>query len=100
MAHKGDWVRVHSVVLTKELSETKVPGETGKVKLEKWVKGRLTCDAEIGEHVEVITRTGRTAEGCLVEVNPGFSPSFGDFVPELLEIGDTVRAIVFGEDKP
>ena len=48
MAHKGDWVRVHSVVLTKELRAPQVPDDTGKVPLEMWVKGRLTCDAEIG----------------------------------------------------
>ena len=64
-----------------------------------WIKGRLTADAEIGDTVTITTRTGRTVTGKLLEVNPRYAHDYGDFVPELLEIGDTVRDIVFGGDR-
>ena len=66
--------------------------------LEMWVKGHLTADAEIGDEVEIITRTGRHVRGKLLEVNPRYTHDYGEFVPELLEIGDTVRGILFGGD--
>jgi len=67
-----------------------------------WVKGRLKTDAEIGQEVTVVTRTGREVRGTLLEVNPTYTHSFGDFVPEILTIGDTVRQMVFGgaDDAP
>ena len=36
--------------------------------------------------------------GKLLEVNPRYTHDYGEFVPELLEIGDTVRGILFGGD--
>ena len=53
---------------------------------------------EIGDEVEIITRTGRHVRGKLLEVNPRYTHDYGEFVPELLEIGDTVRGILFGGD--
>ncbi|MEG1548239.1 MAG: 2-amino-4-oxopentanoate thiolase subunit OrtA [Clostridia bacterium] len=96
MAKKGDWVLTHTIVLTPQQRASQVPEDTHKVPLEMWVKGRLTADAAIGDEVSVITRTGRMASGTLLTVNPRFDHDFGDFVPELLVIGDTVREIVFG----
>ncbi len=98
MAKKGDFVLTHTVVLTPEQRAPQVPEDTHKVPLEQWVKGYLQNDAEIGAEVTVKTRTGRMVKGTLIEVNPRFTHDFGEFVPELLEIGDTVREIVFGGD--
>ncbi len=99
MAKKGDWVLTHTIVLTPDQRAPQVPEDTHRVPLEMWVKGRLTANAEIGEQVTVITRTGREVSGKLLEVNPCYRHDYGDFVPELLEIGDTVRGIVFGGEK-
>ena len=49
-----------------------------------------------GDAVTVKTYTGRTVEGTLVEVKPTFDHSFGDNIPELLEIGLQLRSILFG----
>ena len=84
MAKKGDWVLTHNIILTPQQRAPQVPEDTHGVPLEMWVKGHLTQDAEIGDEVEIITRTGRHVRG--------------EFVPELLEIGDTVRGILFGGD--
>ena len=48
--------------------------------------------------MEIITRTGRQVLGKLLEANPRYTHDYGEFVPELLEIGDTVRGILFGGD--
>ncbi len=96
MAKKGDWVLTHTIVLTPDQRAPQVPEDTHKVPLEMWVKGRLVQDAEIGDTVTVITRTGRSIAGELLEVNPRFNHDYGDFIPELLEISDIARDIVFG----
>ena len=99
MAKKGDWVLTHRIVLTPEQRASQVPEDTHHVPLEMWVKGHLMADAEMGETVKVTTRTGRLVEGTLVEVNPRYTHDYGEFVPELLEVGDTVRGILFGGEK-
>ena len=96
MAKKGDWVQIHNVVLRPEERSGSLPEDTKANPLEMWVKGHLVNDAEIGDEVEVVTRTGRIAKGELVKVNPYFEHNFGVFVPEVLEIDDMVRKLTFG----
>ncbi len=96
MAQKGEWALLHSVVLESAQRASQVPDDTHKVPLEQWVKGKLTAPARLGSLATIVTRTGREVMGTLLEVNPRFSHDFGDFIPELLEIDDTVRALVFG----
>ena len=98
MAKKGDWVRIHSVILTSEERSPAVPEDTKHVPLECWMKGYLQTDAQIGDAVFVTTRTGRVVSGELVEVDPHYSHSFGDFVPELQRAGDEAFAFLFGGD--
>ncbi len=95
-AKKGDWVKIHNIVFTPEQRAPQVPEDTKKVALETWVKGFVETDAEIGDLVKVKTYTGRDVEGTLVEIKPTFNHSFGDNIPELLEIGLQLRSILFG----
>ena len=99
MAKKGDWVQVHNIVLRPEERSSALPEDTQKHPLEMWVKGWLQNDAEIGEEVEIITRTGRHTTGTLVKEAPYFEHNFGVLVPEVLKIGDMVREITFGGNK-
>ncbi len=99
MAKKNDWVIIHRNILEPSGRSAAVPDDTKKVPLEMWVKGHLQSDAEIGDTVRVITRTGRIEEGKLLEVNPFYKHDFGKFVPELLAIDDQVRGILFGGEK-
>ncbi|CAM3264560.1 2-amino-4-oxopentanoate thiolase subunit OrtA [Vagococcus fessus] len=96
MFKKGEWVQVHSVVLTPEQRAPQVPDDTKKVPLEMWVKGFLLEDASKGDLVKVETVTNRIVEGTLVEARPTFTHSFGDFVPEILEIDKMLRSELFG----
>lgn len=98
MAKKGDWVRVHSVILQPGERAAAVPDDTKLVPLELWTKGYLDSDASLGDTVSVTTRTGRAVSGELVDETPHYSHSFGDFVPELQQAGDEAFCFLFGGD--
>lgn len=95
MAKKGDWVRIHKVVLPAAERTAKLPDDTKKVDFEMWVKGALMNDtAEIGDTVQVETAVGRIEEGTLIEVGPYYTHSYGKFVPEIIEIDKKLREIM------
>ncbi|MDR0357101.1 MAG: 2-amino-4-ketopentanoate thiolase [Clostridiales Family XIII bacterium] len=98
MIKKGEWVLIRKTILEPHERAPQVPDDTKKVPLIMWVKGRLQADAQIGDIVEIITQTGRVEQGALLEANPTYRHSFGEFIPELLVIGDQVREILFGGD--
>ena len=93
-AKKGDWVRIHNIVLEVGERATNIPEETQNVPLEMWDKGFLLNDsAIIGDKVKVETYIGRIVEGNLLEVNPYYKHDFGKCVPELLYIGRQAREL-------
>lgn len=96
MPKKGDWVLIHSQTLTAEKRAPQIPADTKEVSLEMWIKGTLEQDGEIGNFVKVKTMTGRLEWGVLVEVNPVYRHSFGEFVPQILEIGRHLEAALYG----
>ncbi|MBU5254658.1 2-amino-4-oxopentanoate thiolase subunit OrtA [Tissierella praeacuta] len=94
-AKRGDWVRIHNIVLEVGERATNIPEDTQNVPLEMWVKGFLINDsANIGDNVKVETYIGRTVEGKLLEVNPYYKHDFGKCVPELLYIGRQARELL------
>ena len=97
MAKKGDWVRIHTIVLKAEDRTGKIPEDTKACDLEMWTKGFLLEDAEIGDQVEIETAVGRIEKGELIEVNPYYTHSYGKFVPELIQIDKQLREIMGGE---
>ena len=99
MAKKGDWVRIHKVVLKAGERTAKLPEDTKVCDLEMWTKGTLLSDAEIGDEVEIETIVGRREKGELVEVNPYYTHSYGVFVPEIIEIDKQLREIMKRGDK-
>ena len=100
MSKKGDWVRIHNIVLRAEDRTAKIPEDTQKCDLEMWVKGSLIEDeAQVGDIVTVETATGRKEKGVLLEENPHYTHSYGDFVPEIIEIDKRLRKIMSGGDK-
>ncbi|HWQ79911.1 MAG TPA: 2-amino-4-oxopentanoate thiolase subunit OrtA [Anaerovoracaceae bacterium] len=99
MIKKGEWVRIHKIILEPSERAPQVPEDTKKVPLEMWDKGFLQADANIGDEVSIETVTGREETGTLIEINPYYDHSFGKFIPELLAIDKQVRAIVFGGEE-
>ena len=98
MANKGDWVRIHSIILTPEQRSAAVPEDTKSVPLEQWTKGYLHAATLLGGEAVVTTRTGRVVSGTLVDEAPHYTHSFGDFVPELQQAGDEAFSFLFGGD--
>lgn len=96
MAKKGDWVTIHSIILTRDERAPQLPAETKEVPLEMWVKGFITTDAEISDIVEVRTVTNRIERGTLTEVFPTYTHSFGDYVPEIGQIDRILQTELFG----
>lgn len=99
MIKKGEWVRIHKIILSPSERAPQVPDDTKAVPLEMWDKGFLLADSELGDEVEIETVTGRRETGTLIEINPYYDHDYGKFVPELLAIDKQVRGIVFGGGK-
>lgn len=91
MITKGNWVIVRSNVLEAEQRSSNLPEITKSFPLKMWVKGTLLEDSAIGDMAKVETVTGREVTGILEEVSPTYTISFGDYVPELAEIGRGLR---------
>ena len=59
----------------------------------------LEESAEIGDMVTVETATGRLQKGILLEENPHYTHSYGEFVPEIIEIDKRLRKIMAGGEE-
>ena len=99
MAHTGDWVRIHRVILSAEERTANLPEDTKRVPFEMWVKGHLLQDGEIGDQVRVRTVSGREEHGTLIDVDPQFDVNFGRFVPEILDMDVRLRSALFGKEE-
>ncbi len=95
MAKKGDWVRIHAVVLKADERIARIPEDTKHCDFEMWTKGSLLDnEAKIGDSVSVETAVGRVEKGILVEEKPHYAHSYGEFVPEITEIDKILRSIM------
>ncbi len=90
----GRWVQIHDIELTAEERAPQVPEDTGRVPLEKGVKGFLQEAAEIGEEAEIETVIGNRYRGRLVDADPSYDHSFGKAIPELLQVGRELKEML------
>ena len=93
-ALKNSWVEIGGVVLQKDQRAPNLPDDTKQVALEMRVKGFLVHDAEKGGEADIITLSGRTVRGTLIEINPVYTHMFGRPIPELSPIAGEIRAIL------
>lgn len=92
---KGTWVEVRTIILQPSERAAAVPEDTAATPLVQWVSGFLDEEAHIGDEVTITSIIGRRHTGVLDCVNPSYSHSFGNTVPELLTIGTTHEPITF-----
>lgn len=83
----GTWVEIEQVVLTPAERAPTLPPETKATPYMLRVAGFLAEEAELGQEVAIRTLIGRELRGTLRAINPGYTHSFGETVPELLTIG-------------
>jgi hypothetical protein len=95
---RGHYVELHRVVLAAGERAPQVPEETQRLALEMRVKGFLVADAAPGEEAEIVTAAGRRLRGTLAASRPTYDHGFGPPVPELLEAGAELRALLRGEE--
>ena len=86
------WVEVERVLLTPDERSKALPVDTAAQPLMVWVKGFAQTEAEMGDELGVTTMTGRTVTGRLSAINPGYTHTFGDPIPELTHVGRDLRA--------
>ena len=86
------WVEVERVLLTPEERSSALPADTAEKPLMVWVKGFAQAEAEMGDELSVETMTGRIATGRLSAINPGYTHTFGNPIPELTHVGRDLRA--------
>lgn len=99
-AKKGDWVRIHAVIMPAADRSASLPAETRATDCQMWTKGfLLTETAQIGEPVSIETYIGRVQTGTLTEVDPYYQLDFGKSLPELLYIGRQLRSELADYDK-
>jgi len=95
MAKKGDWVKIHRVLLEPSQRAPQVPEDTARVPLEMRLNGFLLEETAVpGQEVGIRTLAGREVRGTLVEIQPRYTHTFGQPIPELLEIGIRARALL------
>lgn len=100
MAKRGDWVRIHAIVLKAAERTAKIPEDTQRCDLQQWTKGFLQEEAaEVGDELTVKTAVGRLVKGTLIEEGPYYTHSYGKFVPEIIDIDKQLREIMFGGEK-
>ena len=92
---KGTWVEVRTIILQPSERAAAVPEYTAATPLVQLVSGFLDEEAHIGDEVTITSIIGRRHTGVLDCVNPCYSHSFGNTVPELLTIGTTHEPITF-----
>ncbi len=96
LAKKNEYVRIHRNILEAVERTGKLPEDTKSVPLEMWVKGWLQDDeAKIGDTVTVKTVVGRLETGVLMEEKPCYALNYGEYVPEILEIDQRLRSVLF-----
>ena len=93
---QGTWVELYRVVVPSGERAPQVPEETQRVPLELRFKGFLVHDTALGEEAEVVTASGRRLRGTLDCALPVYDHGFGPPVPELLAVGEELRALLRG----
>ena len=83
---EGTWVKIHTIILKETERSEQIPEDTKLHPLEMWLNGYATTEGKLGDQTEVITLTGRKLLGEVVEIEPHYVHSFGDFLPEMYQI--------------
>ncbi len=98
MIDKGTYVRIRKTIFEPKERSKNLPKETALVPFKMWVKGFLEEDADLFDIVTIKTITGRYETGRLKEATPPYKHSYGDFIPEILELRDIIKNDMYGDE--
>ncbi|SES89011.1 2-amino-4-oxopentanoate thiolase subunit OrtA [Anaerobranca gottschalkii] len=88
---KGTYVEITKEVLPRGERAPQVPIDTQNTPLHFKVKGFLETPASVGEEVEIKTAIGRKMTGILTNTNPRYTHDFGDVVPQLFQVRESIK---------
>lgn len=97
MIKEGTWVIIQRTILSPEERPENIPQDTRQTPLVMWVKGFLQQDAAIGETVTIKTKMNRLETGVLQEANPSTKVNYGNYIPEIIQIGMQARGLLVGD---
>ena len=86
-ASLGNWVEIEQIILEPAQRAPTLPEDTRSTPYMLRVSGFLLAEAQLGGPARIRTIIGRELSGTLITINPGYTHSFGDTIPELLTIG-------------
>ncbi|MCL2575810.1 MAG: 2-amino-4-oxopentanoate thiolase subunit OrtA [Defluviitaleaceae bacterium] len=87
MVKRGTYVQIKATILDIGERAVGIPEDTAATPLLMWCKGKLTRDSEIGHMAEIVTASGRIESGILEEVEPITKLDYGQYIPEMAQIG-------------
>ena len=90
MIKKNTFVLIKKVILTKLERSSNIPEDTKQKDFLMKLKGYLTHEAKIGDEVEILTETKRLVKGILIEVNPSYTHSYGNYLYEVKKMKDII----------
>ncbi|SHJ88532.1 hypothetical protein SAMN02745227_00958 [Anaerobranca californiensis DSM 14826] len=88
---QGTYVEITKEVLPKGERAPQVPSDTQNTPLLLKVKGFLQTPSIVGEEVEIKTVLGRKITGVLTNPNPRYTHDFGDVVPQLFKVRESIK---------
>ncbi|MCL1996528.1 MAG: 2-amino-4-oxopentanoate thiolase subunit OrtA [Defluviitaleaceae bacterium] len=97
MIKKGTWVIIQKTILAPDQRPDNIPEDTKQTPLVMWVKGFLQEDTALGQPATIKTKMNRTETGTLQEANPPTLVDYGEYVPEITQIGTQAREILFSD---
>lgn len=95
---KGTWVSLRKTILESKDRAAGIPESTAATPLIMWVSGFLENDAEMGKEATIRTKMNRTESGVVEVINPTTDVDYGDYIPEIAQIGAQARQILWGEN--
>lgn len=90
MIEKGTYVYIKKIVLKSNQRSSNIPFDTKDKDFIMKIKGYLTKDASLGDEVDILTETKRKVSGILIETNPTYTHSFGDYLDEVKTMKDII----------
>ena len=73
-----------------------IPESTAATPLIMWVSGFLEDDSELGKEATIRTKMNRTESGVVEVINPTTDVDYGEYIPEIAQIGTQAREILWG----
>lgn len=90
MIKKGTYVYIKKILLKSDERSSHIPLDTKDKDFVMKIKGYLIHDASLNDKVEILTETKRKVSGILIEENPTYTHSFGDYLDEVKVMKDII----------